>query len=344
MFFLSCTVKNSKINKNMKIGFVVNQIKKEANTYTTTSLALQASKMGHDVYYMGIGDFAYLVDEQMGAHAAKAPDKQFRTNATFLDAVKKEHKALITAKELDLLMLRNDPSEDYMNRSWAQNGGMVFGRLAQRHGVVVVNDPLTLAQAANKMYFQYFPKTVRPETIITREIEDIKSFYKNHRKRIVLKPLQGSGGKNVFLVNEETNNLNQIVDAIARDGFVVAQEYLPAAKNGDIRLFLLDGQPIVVDGHTAAIHRTQAKNDIRSNIHQGGMAKKPKLTKKVYELVEEVAPKLIKDGMFFVGLDIVGDKLMEINVFSPGGLGHASRIHKVDFFEPVIRAMERKII
>jgi glutathione synthase len=328
----------------MKIGFVVNQIKKEANPYTTTSLALQATRMGHEVYYIGIGDLAYLEDEQMGAHAIKAPDKQFRTNATFLEAVKKEQKHLVTPKELDILMLRNDPSEDYMNRSWAQNGGMVFGRLAQKHGVVVLNDPRTLAQAGNKMYFQYFPKTVRPETIITRHIEDIKSFYKDHDKNIVLKPLQGSGGKNVFLINEETKNLNQIVEAIARDGFVVAQEYLPAAQNGDIRLFLLDGRPIVVDGQTAAIHRTQAKNDIRSNIHQGGQVKKPKLTKKVNELVEEVAPKLIKDGMFFVGLDIVGDKLMEINVFSPGGLGHASRIHKVDFFEPVIKAMERKVL
>src|SRR5690606_36682246 len=126
-------------------------------------------------------------------------------------------------------------------RPWAQNAGIVFGQFAQRHGVVVLNDPNTLANALNKMYFQYFPKTVRPETIITRNIDDIKAFYKDHNKHIILKPLQGSGGKNVFMIKNDIISLNQTVAAIARDGFVVAQEYLPDANNGDIRLFLLDG-------------------------------------------------------------------------------------------------------
>jgi len=328
----------------MKIGFVVNQTPKEIPAYTTTGLAMQASKMGHEVYYIGAGDLIYMKDEQMGAHARKGPEKQFRTNENFLEAIKKTEKELITAKELDILMLRNDPSVDFDHRPWAQNAGIVFGQLAQRHGVVVLNDPNTLANALNKMYFQYFPTTVRPETIITRNIEDIKAFYRDRNKHIILKPLQGSGGKNVFMIKNDIKNLKQIVDAISRDGFVVAQEYLPEAKNGDIRLFLLDGQPIVVNGKTAALHRTQAENDIRSNVHQGGVAKIAKLTKRCYEIVEEVAPKLIKDGMFLTGLDIVGDKLMEVNVFSPGGLGNAGRLNGVDFFEPVIKAMERKVI
>ena len=328
----------------MKIGFVVNQTQKEIPVYTTTGLAMQASKMGHEVYYIGVGDLAYLKDEQMGAHARKGPEKQFRSNENFLDAIKKSPKELITAKELDILMLRNDPSVDFDHRPWAQNAGVVFGQMAQRHGVVVLNDPDTLASALTKTYFQYFPKSVRPDTIITRNIDDIRAFYKEYNKHIILKPLQGSGGKNVFMIKEDIKNLNQIVDAISRDGFVVAQEYLPDAKNGDIRLFLLDGQPIVVNGKTAAIHRTQAKDDIRSNVHQGGVAKVAKLTKRCYEIVEEVAPKLIKDGMFLTGLDIVGDKLMEVNVFSPGGLGNSGNLNGVDFFEPVIKAMERKVI
>jgi len=328
----------------MKIGFVVNQTPKEIPAYTTTGLAMEAIKMGHEVYYIGVGDLAYLKDEQMGGHARKGPEKTFRSNENFLDEVKKTSKELITAKELDILMLRNDPSVDFDHRPWAQNAGIVFGQLAQRHGVVVLNDPDTLANALNKMYFQYFPKSVRPETIITRSIDDIKAFYNDHNKHIILKPLQGSGGKNVFMIKNDIKNLNQIVEAISRDGFVVAQEYLPEAKKGDIRLFLLDGQPIVVNGKTAALHRTQAENDIRSNIHQGGTAKVAKLTKRCYEIVEEVAPKLIKDGMFLTGLDIVGDKLMEVNVFSPGGLGNAGRLNNVNFFEPVIKAMERKLV
>lgn len=327
----------------MKIGFVINDYQTEMPSFTTTGLALQASKRGHEVYYMAVEDLVYTDEEQMGAHARKVVKKQFRTKTTFWDAVKETGKKLITATELDVLLLRNDPSAD-TGRPWAQNAGIVFGQLATTNGgVTTLNNPETLAKAFNKMYFQYFPKSIRPETIITRNMEDVRAFYKAHQKNIILKPLQGSGGKNVFLLHEADRNLNQIVDAIIRDGFVVAQEYLPAAKNGDVRLFLLEGRPIVVEGKMAAIHRVNAPGDIRSNIHQGGSVKPPKITKQIKEIIEEVSPKLIRDGMFFVGIDIVEDKVMEVNVFSPGGLGHASRIHKVDFYEPVIKAVEKKI-
>src|SRR5690606_20631733 len=161
----------------MKIGFVVNQTPKEIPAYTTTGLAMQAIKMGHEIYYIGVGDLAYLQNEQMGAHARKGPSKIYRSNENFLDEIKKTPKQLISAEDLDILMLRNDPSIDFDHRPWAQNAGVVFGQLAQRHGVVVLNDPDTLASALTKTYFQYFPKSVRPETIITRNIDDIKAFY-----------------------------------------------------------------------------------------------------------------------------------------------------------------------
>lgn len=327
----------------MRIGFVVNQIPKELAVYTTTGLALNASEMGHEVYYIGIGDLTYTQNELMGAHARKAPKRYYSSNAEFFDTIRKTEKELITSKDLDILMLRNDPSVDFENRPWAQNAGVVFGQLAKSQGVLVLNDPDTLANALNKMYFQYFPKSVRPETIITRNLDDIKAFYREYNRKIILKPLQGSGGRNVFLVNEDQENLNQIVDAIARDGFVVAQEYLRDAEQGDVRLFLLDGEPIVVNGKTAGIHRTQAPNDIRSNVHQGASIKVPQITPSMLELVDEVKSKLQQDGMFFTGLDIVGNKLMEINVFSPGGVGNAGQLQGVNFFEPIIRAMERKL-
>lgn len=327
----------------MRIGFLVNQMPKETALYTTTGLALKAKEMGHEVYYIGIGDLTYTNDELMGAHARKVPNQIFVSNVEFLDTIKKVDKALITAKDLDVLMLRNDPSVDFENRPWAQNAGIVFGQLAKSQGVLVLNNPDTLANALNKMYFQYFPKSVRPQTIITRNKDDIKAFYREYNKKIILKPLQGSGGKNVFLVNEDQENLNQIVDAIARDGFVVAQEYLVDAERGDVRLFLLDGEPIVVNGKIAGIHRMQAPDDIRSNVHQGGKVNIPEYTQRMFELVEEVKPILKSDGMFFTGLDIVGDKLMEVNVFSPGGIGNASKLQNEDFYKPIIKAIEAKL-
>lgn len=327
----------------MRIGFVINEYATEAPSYTTTGLALQALQMGHEVVYIAVEDFAYTTSEMMGAHGRKAPSRKFRSPKVFLDSVIKTDRELIEAGDLDILMLRNDPSADLEDRPWAQNVGIVFGQLAEKDQVTVLNNPHALAKATNKMYFQYFPKSIRPATIITRSIADIQHFYQEHDKHIVLKPLQGSGGKNVFLVNEENKNLNQIVDAIGRDGYIVAQEYLPKAKKGDIRLFLLNGKPIEIDGKIAAIHRAQAKDDIRSNIHQGGTVSIPKITKKTLDIVDTVGPKLVKDGMFLVGLDIVGDKVMEINVFSPGGLGHASRMNEVNFFEPVITAIENRV-
>ena len=140
------------------------------------------------------------------------------------------------------------------------------------------------------------------------------------------------------------DNMRQIVEAIARDGYVIAQEYLPEAAQGDIRLFVMNGSALEVDGHYAAFRRVTAKGDVRSNIKAGGSPAKVKVTQSMIDLVEAVRPKLIEDGMFLVGLDIVGDKLMEINVLSPGGLANISKLEGVDFFEPVIRSIERKLM
>ncbi|WP_028298906.1 glutathione synthetase [Olivibacter sitiensis] len=328
----------------MNIGFVVNQFHKETPAYTTSGLALQASRMGHEVYYISVGDFSYTHDERMGALARRLPEKGFRNTSTLLEALKQTEKIKITSSDLDVILLRNDPAADMGKRPWAQNAGIVFGQLAQQQNVLVLNDPYALSMASNKMYFQYFPKEVRPATIITRDIADITHFFKENNSKIILKPLQGSGGKNVFIVDKkDTKNLNQIVEAISRDGFVVAQEYLPAAKDGDIRVFLIDGEPIVIKGHMAAIHRHQKEGDIRSNIHAGGHATKARITKNIKKIIEQVTEKLKADGMFLCGLDIVGDKLMEVNVFSPGGLYHACELYNVDFYEPVITAIEKKL-
>jgi glutathione synthase len=213
-----------------------------------------------------------------------------------------------------------------------------------RHGVIVLNDPNGLSGALNKMYFQLFPEDVRPRTIITRDRDEIKKFAKHEGGNIVLKPLQGSGGQSVFLVRkDDLSNLNQMVDAVSRDGYVIAQEYLPAANEGDTRLFLMNGQPLRYRGKYAAFKRLRSGEDMRSNIHAGGVKAQAELTDMHFKLAEIVRPKLVQDGMFFVGLDIVGDKLMEINVFSPGGLGSAQKFEKVNFNHAVLDALERKV-
>ena len=155
----------------------------------------------------------------------------------------------------------------------------------------------------------------------------IEEFITDLGGKAVLKPLQGSGGAGVFLVDrKEAPNLNQIIEAISRDGYVVAQEYLPEAAKGDVRMFVMNGQPLVVDGEYAAFRRTQPTKDIRSNMSRRRQGREGQgHRRRCSQMVEVVRPKLVADGMFLVGLDIVGDKLMEINVFSPGGLGSAQQ-------------------
>ena len=330
----------------MRIGFFVNNIMTEEAVYSTTRLALAATNRGHDVWLIGATDFTYDVDESIRARGRSVPKNKYKSCETYLADLqgKKARIERITVDDLDVLLLRNDPSIETGNRAWAQAAGIIFGRVAMRHGVIVLNDPNALSSAMNKMYFQLFPEEVRPRTIITQDREDIKKFAKDEGGTIVLKPLQGSGGQGVFLVRpEDRSNLNQMIDAVVRDGYVIAQEYLPAANEGDTRLFLMNGQPLRYKGKYAAFRRVRAGDDMRSNIHAGGQKQAAVITDKVLELAEVVRPKLVVDGMFLVGLDIVGDKIMEINVFSPGGLGSARQFEKVNFAHGVIEALERKV-
>jgi glutathione synthase len=330
----------------MKIGLVVNEITTEQTGYTTTRLAMAAINRGHEAWVIGAGDFAYDADESVRARATAAPKSQYKSSDAYIADLKgrRARQERISVDELDVLLLRSDPSTDLTHRSWAQGSGIIFGRVAMRRGVIVLNDPNGLAKAMNKMYFQFFPEEVRPRTIITRDRDEIRDFWKEQGGTIVLKPLQGSGGQGVFLVREGYgSNLNQMVDAVSRDGYVIAQEYLAAAEEGDTRLFLMNGQPLRYRGKYAAFRRVRHGEDMRSNIHAGGKLRAAVITDQHLRIAEIVRPKVVQDGMFLVGLDIVGDKLMEINVFSPGGLGSAQRFEKVNFAHAVIEALERKV-
>ena len=330
----------------MKIGFVVNSIETEEHGYTTTRLAMTAANRGHEAWLVGVGDLALDPDDTVRARARGAPKVKYKSTKTFLDELRGPRGKVrrITVDELDVLMLRNDPAEDKGRRSWAQHAGIMFGRAALRRGVIVLNDPNGLANAMNKMYFQLFPEQVRPATLITRDREEIREFAKEHGGDIVIKPLQGSGGEGVFRVRkDDLGNLNQMVEAVSRDGYVVAQEYLPEAAEGDTRLFMMNGVPLRHKGKYAAFRRLRSGDDIRSNIHAGGKKGQAVLDERALRVAEIVRPKLVEDGMFLVGLDVVGDKLMEINVFSPGGLGSAQSFEGVNFNHAVIAALERKV-
>ncbi len=328
----------------MKIAFIINDHNTEKPNYTTPALGFAAYKRDHEVYFIGVGELAYASDGHLSARCKTITGKTFKTQETYFKAVQKEEFSRITSKDLDVLFLRNDPSDEIGERDWAQNAAFIFGEIATRDNVLVINHPQTLASAVNKMYFQHFPEILRPKTIITRDHAEIKEFFAEQKNKMILKPLQGSGGKNVFMMDKKNeHNLSQTIDAIARDGYVIAQEYLPEAKNGDTRLMLLNGEPLEVDGKYAMMQRVNSGKDIRSNVKAGGRPEKVKMTDQIMKLAEIVRPKLVQDGMFLVGIDIVGDKLMEINVFSPGGLNVMGQMYEVDFATKVVASIERKV-
>lgn len=328
----------------MKLAFVVNSIDSCKEHDTTVGLGASAANRGHDVFFLSVADETYYQTGHVGANAVHMKGN-YKTPKAFIDELKsdKANFGKINSEDLDVLYLRNDTSHD-VDRPWAKFSGILLGQAAVKKGVLVLNHPDTLAYAhIDKMYFEHFPKAIRPASIITRQVSEIEAFYKEHNQKIVLKPLEGSGGKDVFLVKEKESNLKQIVETINRNGFVIAQEYLPEAKKGDVRLFMMNGRPMSYKGKYAAFRRTN-DSDFRTNMHAGGKAEAFRMTDKTLEIADILRPKLIKDGIFCAGLDIVGDKLIELNITSPGGLMALSSMEKVDFNEAMIIAIENKLV
>ncbi|MCX2837109.1 glutathione synthetase [Salinimicrobium sp. MT39] len=330
----------------MKICFVINSVETET-CGTTVYLMQEARKRKHDVYAMGVGDFFFEQDKELCIESTYLPKKiEAKTPKEYLELLQsdKAKKERITATDLDVLFIRNNPTEEGSSRQWAEQAGVAFGRMVQQEGVLVLNDAYALSNAfIDKLYFEELPASIKPYSIITRKKEDVLEFFENHKKKMVLKPLEGSGGRDVYLIDKNEKNLNQIIENLSNQGYIIAQEYLPAAKEGDVRVLLLNGRVMEKDGKYGIIKRVTGEGEFRSNFNQGGTGDKSPLTDEMKRIIEITAPKLIRDGLFFVGLDIVKDKLIEINVLSPGGMDHFEEIGLPDFSDVVIDAIEKKV-
>ncbi|PXA99089.1 glutathione synthetase [Nostoc sp. 3335mG] len=330
----------------MHVAFFVNSIEDETPNYTTTALALAAINRGHEISYVTPSDFVLRPDDRLMVRARRLPASGYKKAETLFKDLQgpDTRQETLDISEIDVLCLRNDPSQDASDRPWAANVGSLFGRLAAERGTLVVNDPDGLARAQNKLYFQDFPASVRPTTLISKSIEEIRDFIDAQKKGAIVKPLQGSGGKNVFkIASPKDQNLNQIFEAVSGEGYLIAQAFIPEASEGDVRFFLMNGRPLVRDGKYAAFRRVPAKGEIRSNVHVGGGPAPVEVTETMLAIAETVRPKLVHDGMFLVGLDIVGDKILEINVFTPGGLTNLSQMYGTNFSDSVVAALEEKV-
>jgi len=328
----------------MKICFVISDIATEG-CGTSMRMITESHNRKHEVYVCGVGGFTFNSDAPIEIEALKiGKSAKKRTAQETLKYLQGKKTELISSTDLDVLFLRNNPTEESEERQWAEFSGIGFGQMIQDSGVLVLNDAHTLANAfIDKLYFESLPEYIKPKSIITRDREKLMEFYEEMGNQMVLKPLEGSGGQNVYMIDKNEKNTNQIIETISKEGYVIAQEFLPDVKHGDVRVLLLNGKVMEKDGKKGILRRVPSEGEFRSNMAVGAKPATTELTPAMQDIVDIVAPKIIKDGLFFVGLDIVDDKLIEINLLSPGGLDYFEEVGLPDFSSVVIEAIERKI-
>ena len=327
----------------MRIAFFVNDVATEVSEYATTRLAMAAGKRGHEAWYVGVGDIDYLPDDRIRARAGRARYEEGDELKPFLERMQEEERTEIELDRFDAVWIRNEAVDDLEERPWAASAGVEFGRFLAERGVTVVNDPSTLARAGSKLYLHEFPQSIRPKGLISRDGDKIKDFIEQVG-RSVIKPVYGAKGRNVFMVDgDDDPNLNQIIEAVCEHGYVTVQEFVSGGDDGDLRMFLLDGEILSHKGKHAAFRRIPGDDDPRANISAGGKPRSVELTDREYEIATTMKPKLRADGLFFVGIDIVGDKVIEINAESPGGLQSAEHFADYDWGLTICDALEQRV-
>ena len=330
----------------MRLGIIVNDLSAEAPHDDALGLALTATRRGHETWMMSAPGLRSLPNGSVAALAHETRPAVGTSTDALARAVRspESRSHVIELDHLDALMIRADPSGTTTGNSWIGAANAAFGRLVAERRVIVLNDPLGNLGAATKIYLQHLPEASRPDMLVSRDPGELKSFAACHGGRAVIKPVVGSSGRNVFLLrSDDHQNANQMIDAVTREGQAIAQEYVPAAASGDVRLLLLNGRPLERDGRYAAVRRVAAPGDFRNNGNVGAERLRADVSDAMIAATEHLAPRLISDGLFLVGVDVAGDKILEINVSSPGGLGWATRFEGIDFYTPVIEAIERKV-
>ncbi len=330
----------------MKICFVVRSIYSQVITYTTTHLAYEAQKRGHKVFYTTVNSLSLSPKGDVMATVVSMGQRHLEGRRNFLQMLQgnQAERLEVNLSEFDAIFLRYNPVDETADTQRGHNPAIEFGRLLKSQGVFVANDPSGLTKASSKLYLTGFPEAIRAETLVTRSTLKIKEFIQRLKKPVILKPLAGYGGQDVFFIKSPKDlNLNQIIATVSKNGYVIAQQYIPAVKKGDKRLLLLNGSPIFVGNRAAIYRRMSPKGDVRSNMHVGGTRKTVPFTEVEEKICSEIRSKLIADGLYLVGADIVGNKLLELNVNCPGGINNINELYRINVGEVIIADLEKRV-
>ncbi len=298
---------------------------------TTFVLMLEAQRRGHQVFAIEHRDLSSRGNEVR----ALARRVEVRRPSAAGEAHYAFHESAIASlTSFDAVLMRSDPpvDDDYLYATH-------FLSLVEAQGVFVMNRPAALRDANEKLYALNFPELI-PRTLVTRDITLLKDFLAELGGEMIVKPPYGWGGLSIFHVQAQDRNLNAILETMTDNGrkLVMAQEYVKAVREtGDERVILVDGEPL------GAIARIPREDEHRSNLHVGGTAKKVVLGARERRICERVGPRVRADGLWLVGLDVIGDYLTEVNVTSPTGIQEIDRIDGVTIEARVIDLVERKV-
>lgn len=291
---------------------------------STFRMAEEAATRGHSLFYYHVDDLAW----NEGRVEATGWDLTVRRVQG--DHFELGEKRVQNLAEMDVVLLRQDPPFDMGYITNTHLLEMIHPR------TLVVNDPFWVRNCPEKLLVLDFAD-MSPPTMIARNLDHIKAFREKHGD-MILKPLYGNGGAGVFKLKADDSNLNslhELFTGINREP-LIAQKFLPAVVEGDKRVILVDGEAV------GAINRVPAKGETRSNMHVGGRPEKSPLTDRDIEICERIGPLLKERGLIFVGIDVIGGLLTEINVTSPTGIQELERFDGTNTAQLIWEAVERR--
>jgi glutathione synthase len=293
---------------------------------TSFALMLEAQRRGHSIACLDPGDLG--VDA--GRVVAKVFPVTLRRELGRHADVGEPRRADLDA-EFDVVFQRKDPPVDEAYVTATQI-------LALLRRALVWNRPAGILAANEKLYALHF-SDLMPETLVARETRQFLDFLDRMDGEMIVKPLGGRGGEGIFHVRRDDRNLFSILEQTTRFGtrLAMAQRYLPAVRRGDKRILLLEGEPL------GAVLRVPAETEVRANLHVGGRPEKATLDAEDHRIVERLRPWLARDGLHFVGIDVIGGRLTEVNVTSPTGIQEMNALDGACYEERVIERVEQRI-
>jgi len=306
------------MKKNLKIAFLMDPLEKlDLKGDTTFALALEAQNRGHEIFFF-TPENLILKSNKVFANICKIELSSINNKETF----RYLEKEINPLTDYNVVMMRQDPPFDLSYITATH----ILEKLPK--STLVVNNPYEVRNAPEKIFVTNFPHLM-PKTLITRDIQTIRTF-RDEFKDIIIKPLYGNGGQGVFHVLPNDENFNSILEMFFEQNKepLIIQEYLKDVRNGDKRIILLNGEIV------GAINRRPQKGESRSNMHVGGKAEKTILTERDKFICKEISQSLKEKELFFVGIDIIGDFITEINVTSPTGIREI-KIHESIFIEQI---------